>query len=67
MSCILIAVSSAYSEVWPSAVVNMVFIVIGSGFIVKKATADSAVYPSTVTNVSELAFQTDKQGLTDAA
>ena len=67
ISCILIAVSSAYSEAWPSAVVNMVFIVIGSGFIVKKAIADSAVYPSTVTNASELAFQTDKQGLTDAA
>ncbi|MEK9605443.1 MAG: hypothetical protein VW352_04110 [Gammaproteobacteria bacterium] len=67
ISCIMIAASSAYSEAWPSAVMNVVFIVIGAVFMAKKAIADASACPSTVVDASELAFQSDTEELTAAA
>ena len=67
ISCIMIAASSAYSEAWPSAVMNVVFIVIGEVFMAKKAIADASACPSTVVDASELAFQSDTEELTAAA
>ena len=63
----MIAASSAYSEAWPSAVMNVVFIVIGAVFMAKKAIADASACPSTVVDASELAFQSDTEELTAAA
>jgi hypothetical protein len=67
ISCIMIAASSAYSEAWPSAVMNVVFIVIGAVFMAKKALTDSTVFPSTVIDASELTFQSETEELTAAA
>jgi hypothetical protein len=67
ISCIMVAASSAYSEAWPSAAMNIVFIVIGGVFMAKKAIADASACPSTVIDAAELAFQSDKEELTAAA
>ena len=66
-SCTMIAASSAYSEAWPSAVMNIVFIVVGAVFMAKKAMADTTAYPSTVVDASELTFQSDTEEMTAAA
>ena len=67
VSCVMIAASSAYSEAWPSAVMNVVFIVIGAVFMARKAITDSNACPSTVVDASELTFQSDTDELTAAA
>ena len=67
ISCIMIAASSAYSEAWPSAVMNVVFIVIGAVFMAKKALTAPTACPSTVIDASELTFLSDKKELTAAA
>ena len=67
ISCIMIATSSAYSEAWPSAVMNVVFIVIGAVFMAKKALTAPTACPSTVIDASELTFLSDKKELTAAA
>jgi hypothetical protein len=66
-SCTMIAASSAYSEAWPSAVMNIVFIVVGAVFMAKKAMADTTAYPPTVVDASELTFQSDTEEMTAAA
>jgi len=67
VSCVMIAASSAYSEAWPSAVMNVVLIVVGAVFMARKAIADSTACPSTVVDASELTFQSDTDELTAAA
>lgn len=67
ISCILIAASSAHSEAWPSAVINIIFIGVGAVFIAKKAIADATQCPATVTDASELAFHADDDDLNAAA
>ena len=67
ISCIMIATSSAYSEAWPSAVMNVVFIVIGAVFMAKKALTAPTACLSTVIDASELTFLSDKKELTAAA
>ena len=36
-SCIMIAASSAYSQAWPSAVMNVIFIIVGPQMVKKQA------------------------------
>ena len=67
VSCVMIAASSAYSEAWPSAVVNCIFIFVGAVFIAKKVFADATACPATVTDAAELTFQSDTDELTAAA
>ena len=67
VSCIMVASSSIYSEAWPSAVINVVFIVVGAVFMAKKAITDATAIPPTVVDASELAFQSDTETLTAAA
>jgi hypothetical protein len=67
ISCIMIAASSAYSEAWPSAVMNVVFVVIGAVFIAKKALTSPTTCPSTVIDASELTFLSDTEKLPAAA
>ena len=66
-SCIMIAASSGYSQAWPSAVMNVIFIVIGAAFMAKKSIDDRGSYPVTVVDVSELSYQSDEPELTAAA
>jgi len=63
----MIAASSAYSEAWPSAVMNVVFIIVGAVFMARKAMADTTAHPPTVVDASELTFQSDTEEMTAAA
>lgn len=67
VSCIMVASSSIYSEAWPSAVINVVFIVVGAVFMAKKAITDATAIPPTVVDASELTFQSDIETVTAAA
>jgi len=67
VSCTMVALSSIYCEAWPSAVINVVFIVVGAVFMAKKAIADATAIPSTVVDASELTFQSDTETVTAAA
>ena len=66
-SCIMIAASSAYSQAWPSAVMNVIFIIVGAVFMAKKAIDDRRSYPATVVDAAELSYQSDEPQLTAAA
>ena len=66
-SCIMIAASSAYSQAWPSAVMNVIFIIFGAVFMATKAIDDRRSYPATVVEASELSYQSDEPQLTAAA
>ena len=66
-SCILVAVSSFYSQAWPSAAMNVVFVIIGAVYLAKKALADVNKTPDTVTDAAELAFKADETDLEAAA
>ena len=66
-SCIMIAASSAYSQAWPSAVMNVIFIIVGAVFMAKKAIDDRRSYPATVVDAAELSYQSDETQLTAAA
>lgn len=67
ISCILIAASSAYSAAWPSAVLNVIFVAIGIGYLGRKAYLDARRKRVTVTPVSTLAYQADPSQLEAAA
>ena len=66
-SCIMIAASSAYSKAWPSAVMNVIFIIVGAVFMAKKAIDDRRPYPEAVVDASELSYQAGEPQLTAAA
>ena len=66
-SCAMVATSSAYSEAWPSAVINIVFIVMGTVFVAKKAIISSRYRPTAVVDVAEMTFEADSPELTVAA
>ncbi len=67
VSCIMVGSSSIYSEAWPSAVTNVVFIVVGAVFMAKKAITEATTIPTTVVEASELTFQSDTETVTAAA
>ena len=67
VSCIMVASSSIYSKAWPSAVINVVFIVVGTMFMAKKANTDATAIPMTVVDASELTFQSETETVTAAA
>lgn len=67
ISCILIAASSAYSAAWPSAVLNVIFVAIGIGYLGRKAYLDARRKRVTVTPVSTLTYQADPSQLEAAA
>ena len=66
-SCIMIAASSAYSQAWPSAVMNVIFTIVGAVFMAKKAIDDRRSYPATVVDASELSYRSDEPQLIAAA
>jgi hypothetical protein len=63
-SCILVAVSSAYSQAWPSAAMNVVFVMIGAVYLARKAIADARPPPNeTVTDAADLTYHLPKSEL----
>ena len=66
-SCAMVATSSAYSEAWPSAIINIVFIVMGAVFIARKAIAAVRYRPASVVDIAEMTFHTKPTKLTAAA
>ena len=66
-SCIMIAASSAHSQAWPSAVMNVIFIIVGAVFRAKKAINDHRSYPATEIDAADLSYQSDETQLTAAA
>ncbi len=66
-SCILVAVSSAYSQAWPSAAMNVVFVMIGAVYLARKAIADAKQTPETVTDAADLTYQAPKNEFEAAA
>ena len=67
VSCTMVGSSSIYSEALPSAVTNVVFIVVGAVFMAKKAITEATAIPTTVVDASELTFQSDTETVTAAA
>lgn len=67
VSCVMIALSSAYSAAWPSAVLNVIFVGIGIGYLARKAYLDARQRQTTITNVAALSFQADRSQLEAAA
>ena len=66
-SCAMVASSSAHAEAWPSAVINIVFIVMGAVFMTKKAIIGARHHPAAVVDVAEMTFKADPSELTAAA
>jgi hypothetical protein len=66
-SCTMIAVSSAYSQAWPSAVMNVIFTIVGAIFIAKKVIEGLKSYPATVVDASELSYRPDEPEVAAAA
>ncbi len=66
-SCTMVASSSIYSEALPSAVINLVFIVVGAVFMTKKTISDAIAILTTVVDAAELTFQSDAETATAAA
>ena len=66
-SCTMVASSSIYSETLPSAVINLVLIVVGAVFMTKKAISDAVAILTTVVDAAELTFQSDAETATAAA
>ena len=66
-SCTMVASSSIHSEAWPSAIINLVFIVVGAVFMTKKAITDAISILTTVVDAAELTFQSDAETVTAAA
>lgn len=66
-TCILVAISSAYSQAWPSAAMNVVFVIIGATHLARKAIADAQQTPETVTDAADLAYQAPDSELEVAA
>ncbi len=66
-SCLMVASSSAHSEAWPSAVINIVFIVMGAIFVAKKAIAGARYRPASVVDVADMTFKAKTSDLTAAA
>lgn len=67
VSCVMIAASSSYSAAWPSAVLNVIFVGIGIGYLMRKAYVDAKQRHTSITNVSALTFQADRAKLEAAA
>lgn len=67
ISCAFIAVSSGYSQAWPSALLNIIFVVIGALYLARKAIQDSQRRPNTLVNAADLTFETDGKSLDVAA
>jgi len=67
ISCILIAASSAYSAAWPSAVLNVIFVAIGIGYLARKAYLDARRRANMVTDVAQLTYRVDPTELEAAA
>lgn len=67
VSCIMIAVSSSYSAAWPSAVLNVIFVGIGIGYLMRKAYVDAKQRRSSITHVSALTYHSDHAKLEAAA
>ena len=66
-SCMMIAVSSSHSAVWPSVAINIVFVFIGSVFMTKKAIEQYRMRFQSVVDVSTLKIKTDKTEIISVA
>ncbi|MDB4021554.1 hypothetical protein OAC78_06855 [Litorivicinus sp.] len=62
-SCSLLALSSGYSHAWASAVINTVFVIVGSIYISRKALTTISNTPDTITNVADLSFNAPDETL----
>tara|TARA_A100001388_G_scaffold265212_1_gene237191 strand:- start:381 stop:761 length:381 start_codon:yes stop_codon:yes gene_type:complete len=67
ISCMMIAVSSSHSAVWPSVAMNIVFVLIGSVFMTKKAIEQYRMRFPSVVDVSTLKIKTDKTEIISVA
>ena len=66
-SCAMVATSSAYSDAWPSAAINIFLIVMGTMFMAKKAIAGTRCRPESVVDVAEMTFNPESPKLNAAA
>ena len=66
-SCLMVASSSAHSEAWPSAIINVVFIFMGGVFIARKALNDQRHCPIAVVDAADMTFNVKSSDLTVAA
>ena len=67
ISCMMIAVSSSHSAVWPSVAMNMFLYSLGSVFMTKKAIEQYRMRSPSVVDVSTLKLKTDKTEIISVA
>ena len=67
LSCILIAISSGYSNAWPSALLNIIFVGIGAAYLARKALRDAKCSQNALVDASTLEYKADANRLEAAA